>query len=177
MTRVFVSVGSNIEREYNVRSAVAALSDAFGELEISRVYESAAVGFSGAPFYNLVAAFDTELSPAEVLARLHRIEDAHGRKRRGKRFSDRTLDLDLLLYGTLVRDGEVELPRAEIRTNAFVLGPLAEIAGDVADPRSGERYRDLWAVFDRSCQPLVPVDLPGLSTRSTARRTPAAPAR
>jgi len=177
VTRVFVSVGSNIERERNVRSAVAALSAAFGELDVSRVYESAAVGFDGAPFYNLVVAFDTELAPAQVLAQLHRIEDAHGRERRGKRFSDRTLDLDLLLYGTLVSDGEVELPRAEIRENSFVLGPLAELAGDLADPRTGERYRDLWAAFDRNRQPLAPVDLPGLKSRSNARRTPTAPGR
>jgi len=160
VTRVYVSVGTNIDREHNVRSAVAALRRRFGPLQASRVYESAAVGFDGAPFYNLVVAFDTQLAAAQVAAELHRIEDAHGRERGGERYGDRTLDLDLLLFGTLVcEDGKLQLPRAEIRERAFVLGPLVEVAPDLVDPRTGERYGALWDAFDRAREPLTPVEV------------------
>ena len=111
-TRVWVSIGSNIDRERNIRTAVAALRAGFGALRLSRVYECPAVGFSGEAFYNLVAGFDTELSPAELSARLRAIENAQGRVRSGGKFSSRTLDIDLLSYGDQVLDrGEVHLPR------------------------------------------------------------------
>ena len=61
MTRVYVSIGSNQERESNVRAAIAALRERFGQVILSSVYETDAVGFAGDPFLNLVAGFDTEL--------------------------------------------------------------------------------------------------------------------
>ena len=59
MTRVFVGIGSNIDREANVRAGVEELQSHYGELRLSSVYETAAVGFAGEPFYNLVASFET----------------------------------------------------------------------------------------------------------------------
>ncbi|MFA5625949.1 MAG: 2-amino-4-hydroxy-6-hydroxymethyldihydropteridine diphosphokinase [Thiohalomonadaceae bacterium] len=159
MARVYVSIGSNIDREENIRAGVADLKHCFGKLTLSSVYESEAVGFSGDNFYNLVAGLDTTMSPQQVLAKLHAIEDAHGRERTGPRFSSRTLDIDLLLYDDLaLHEGKLDIPRDEILKNAFVLWPLAEIAPALKHPQQDASYQDLWEHFDQRKQPLWPVE-------------------
>jgi 2-amino-4-hydroxy-6-hydroxymethyldihydropteridine diphosphokinase len=160
MAQVYVSIGSNIERERNIDSALQALAATYGELQQSSVYESAAVGFDSAPFYNLVVGFQTGDSPRAVQEMLHRIEDGQGRLRAGE-LAARTLDLDLLLYDDLViQAGRLVLPRSDIERYAFVLGPLAEIAGDQRHPVSGIRYADMWSAFDTAGQELQRVDWP-----------------
>jgi 2-amino-4-hydroxy-6-hydroxymethyldihydropteridine diphosphokinase len=160
MARVYVSIGSNIDREPNIRAAVQALRDRFGTLTLSSVYENQPIGFEGENFYNLVAAFDTNESPEAVTAILHDIERRLGRKRGPSRFSSRTIDLDLLLCGDLVRsDAELRIPRPEITEYACVLLPLAELAPEARHPRTGETFAALWARFDQSAQPLTPVML------------------
>ena len=130
MARVYVSVGTNIQRRRNVTAALDALSVAYGDLRVSAVFESDAVGFEGDPFYNLVAGLETSRSVGALATELRRIEDDSGRRRDAPKFSGRTLDLDLLTYGDSVGviDG-VALPREEILEQAFVLRPLAESAG------------------------------------------------
>lgn len=124
------------------------LTERLGPLRLSSVYESSAVGFSGEPFFNLVASVDTQLGPEPLIAILHDIEDRHGRVRYGERFGPRTLDIDLLLYGNLVRhDRTVDLPRREILEYAFVLGPLAEIEPDAVHPETRRTYANLWQAF------------------------------
>jgi len=158
MTRVYVSIGSNIQREHHIRAGVHALRQRYGELRLSPVYESAAVGFDGDNFYNLVAAFDTEEPVETVDAFLRQVEDANQRERRGPRFGPRTLDIDLLLYGELVRQqGKPRLPRPEITENAFVLKPLADLAAQLRDPLSGRSYGQLWRDFERPEQRLWPI--------------------
>jgi len=158
MPRVYVSIGSNIDRETNIRGAVRMLRKHYGSLTLSRVYETPAEGFDGAAFYNLVAGFDIDEPVERVRQALVDIETAHGRKRGGARFGARTLDLDLLLYDDLVRhtDG-VDIPRGEIVKYAFVLGPLAEIAPDLKHPETGERLRAMWDKFTgrRDLQPVA----------------------
>jgi len=160
MAQVYVSIGSNIERERNIDSALQALAATYGELQQSSVYESAAVGFDSAPFYNLVVAFRTDASPQSVQETLHRIEDSQGRSRTTA-LAARTLDLDLLLYDDLViQAGKLVLPRSDIDRYAFVLGPLAEIAGKRRHPVTGIRYADMWSAFDATGQELQRVARP-----------------
>lgn len=156
--RVYIGIGSNSDRERHILAALDALADWFGQLVISPVYESEAVGFDGSPFLNLVVGIDTRWPVAELNRRFKQLEADHGRRRDAPRFSARTLDLDILTYNDLVGmvDG-VELPRGEIVTNAFVLRPLAELAPDGRHPENGQSYRQLWHEY-HSNQKLWPVD-------------------
>jgi 2-amino-4-hydroxy-6-hydroxymethyldihydropteridine diphosphokinase len=144
MARCYVSIGSNIDKARHVRAAVRALHARYGPLTVSRVYESAPVGFDGESFYNLVVGFDTAADADAVVDELARIEAANGRRRDGGRYGPRTLDLDLLLYGDTVRhDARSRLPHPDILAYPFVLRPLAEIAPDERHPESGLTYAEL----------------------------------
>ena len=158
MSTIYISLGSNINREQNTREGVKALREAFGELTLSSVYESDAVGFDGDAFYNMVIACEVNVPVHQANQALRDIEDQHGRDRSGPKFSSRTLDLDLLLYDDLVLDeGGLVLPRGEILKNAFVLWPLAEIAPALKHPVDGRSYEELWSQFDKSRENLKPV--------------------
>jgi 2-amino-4-hydroxy-6-hydroxymethyldihydropteridine diphosphokinase len=158
MPRVFVGIGSNIDREQNVLTAVRALDADYHPLRLSSVYESTPFGFHGENFYNLVAGFDTDQSVTQVATRLAAIEQACGRMRDGKNHDSRTLDMDLLLYGDLKRhDQRIDVPRPEITDHAFVLLPLAEIAPDLIHPESGLSIKEMWQRFADRSQKLWPV--------------------
>lgn len=151
MSRGYISIGSNIEKEYHIHSALRALALFFGGLIVSSTYETEAVGFVGATFHNLIVGFDSDLDVKTIAKQLRQIELDHGRTRECKKFSSRTLDLDLILYGDLViSDGRLQIPRDEIEKYAFVLEPLAEIAGDLKHPVSGVCYREMWERYDKS---------------------------
>lgn len=160
MERVYISIGSNIGRATNLRAGLAALHARFGPLVVSTIYECPAVGFDGDPFYNCVAGFDSDERVGTVHAELHAIEDRFGRDRSQPKFSSRTLDLDLLLYGDRVmREGRLVLPRPDIDEVAFVLAPLAELAGDRVHPARQETFTELWARFEGAgAGDLVPID-------------------
>jgi 2-amino-4-hydroxy-6-hydroxymethyldihydropteridine diphosphokinase len=151
VTRGYISIGSNIDKDHNVRTSLKALTELFGELTISSVYESEPVGFSGDAFYNVVVGFDSDLDVKTVARHLREIELNQGRTRDCKKFSARTLDLDLILYGDLIiSDGRLQIPRDEIERYAFVLEPLAEIAGGQKHPISHISYAELWDKFDKT---------------------------
>lgn len=160
MPRVYVSIGSNTEKDRHIRQGVQELAAHYAPLTLSTVYESRAIGFEGDDFYNLVVGFDTQDTPKQISTVLAGIEQRCGRVRNGVRFGPRTLDLDILLYGELVlHDGTYQLPRTEIDEYACVLRPLAEIAPNERHPETGITYRDMWRRFSDATQPLVPVDL------------------
>ena len=172
MVRVYVSVGSNVDRERNVKAGLDALSAVYGELRLSSVFESEPVGFEGDPFYNLAVGLDTSQTVGTLAEVLRKIEDDCERRRDTPRFSPRTLDLDLLTYDDVVGvvDG-ISLPRGEITENAFVLGPLAEIAGTEMHPIAQRTYADLWRHFDMAGQELRPVEFTWDGVRISSPRT------
>ncbi len=160
MARIFVSVGSNVDRERHIARATELLRARFGELQLSSVYESASVGFEGDPFFNLVVAFETDAEPRQIVTALHDIERRCGRARGGNQLGPRTMDLDLLLVGDRVlREEKIVLPREEIGSQAFVLCPLAEIAGERRHPVSGETLAAMWARLEGDGAELRKVDI------------------
>lgn len=160
MARVYLSLGSNIDRERYIRAGLTALEAEFGGLIVSPVYESEAVGFDGDNFYNLVVGIETYLGVGELQRVIKAIEDDNGRVRSGPKFSPRTLDIDILTYNDCVGQVEgVELPRDEILKNAFVLLPLADVAGHELHPQVKRSYADLWSDYDKQQQALWPVQL------------------
>ena len=153
--RVWLGLGSNIDAEVNIRAAVTALRTHYGELVISPVYESEAVGFEGDNFLNLVVGVSTDESIEELNQALKSIEDENGRSREGEKFSSRTLDIDILTYGQqdLTEQG-INIPRHEILTYAFVLKPLSDVAPDGIHPHLEMTYKRLWDGFDQQAQPM-----------------------
>ena len=159
MVRAYIGIGSNTARDKNIRSGLQALNQLGTNMTVSAIYESKSYGFEGENFYNLAVMLDTTLEAPELNNSLRMIEQQHGRERNVPRFSSRTLDLDLLLYGDLIRhDALIDVPRRDILTCAFVLGPLAEIAGKLVHPETGMAIGEIWNAFDRSDQQIWPVE-------------------
>jgi 2-amino-4-hydroxy-6-hydroxymethyldihydropteridine diphosphokinase len=161
VTRVYLSLGSNLEPHRHLHAALQALRERFGELVVSPAYRSRAVGFAGADFVNLAVGLDTQLAPGALNDWLHALEDRNGRRRDVPRYSDRTLDVDIVLYGDQVVDGpgHLQIPRKELR-HAFVLKPLADIAPEARHPLDGRSLAELWAAFPAESEPLFPESLP-----------------
>ena len=151
MPSVFLGLGTNVDRERSMRAGLEALKALDPDLIISKMYESEAVGFEGAPFYNCVVQINTELPLADLVAELKTIEDANGRDRSAQPIDGKGLDIDVLTYGELVGtfDG-VELPRPDITRYAHVLLPLSEIAPQACLPGSQISYATLWQGFDKA---------------------------
>lgn len=151
MAHVSISLGSNINREHNLRLAIKALREHYGDINISPVYETEAVGFDGEDFLNLVVCFDSNESVSQIVKQLKAIEDGIGRDRSQPKFSARTIDLDLLTYDDRVIDDEnIQIPRHEIVQNAFVLKPLSDVMGQEQHPLKQKTYAELWREMART---------------------------
>ena len=150
MPAVYLGLGSNIDAPANIRSAMAALQESFAVVSFSPIYRSPAEGFEGDDFLNLVARIETALGPLELNDRLHELENRHGRDRSAPRWSSRTLDIDILLYGDLwLESPALEIPRKEILTFAHVLKPLADLAPNLVHPVERVTMTKLWHQFPR----------------------------
>ena len=161
MTAVYVAVGSNVDPERKLARALAELTRLFPGLRSSAWYRNRAVGFSGEDFVNAVVGFETELSLAEVLERLHAVEVLCGRERDAPKWAPRAMDLDVLLYGDRVCEGPpATLPRPDLLRRAYMLGPLAEIAPELPHPTAHATIAELWQRFDRAAHPMVRVSPP-----------------
>lgn len=146
---IYLGLGSNKNPEHHLKEAIKVLEAAFGEVTLSPVYRSVAVGFSGDDFLNAVALVHTDWSIGEIKRFLTELENRFGRDRNQPKFSDRVLDVDILLCddwsGTF--DG-LALPRDEITRYAHVLKPLADLAPNLVHPGGEQTYDDLWHAFD-----------------------------
>ncbi len=141
----YLGIGSNIDRINNLQSCLQHLLCSFYRVKKSPVYQSAAFGFNGDDFYNLVVQIETVFEPASLKVWLQNIEDIHGRNRLKPRYSNRTLDIDLLLCDDLIiDDGTVQIPRHEIVKRKYVLKPLQDLAPDMIHPVANKRLADLW---------------------------------
>ena len=152
-TRCWISIGSNVAPERHVAESITALEARYGAVVLSSVYQTPAAGFEGEDFLNLVLGIDTDATPAEIMSHLRELEAAAGRVRGGPKFSARTLDLDLLTYGQQVSTLPA-LPREDILEYNFVLGPLAEVAGDERHPQLQQTYGELWETMRARTGPL-----------------------
>lgn len=158
MAQIFISLGSNINKTYHIQRALIALNHYFKPIEHSSVFESEAVGFAGNNFYNSVVAATTDMSLADVCILLKKIERDNGRTANDKKFSPRTLDLDLLFFDDVICDTPAQLPRDEITKNAFVLQPLYEIAPNFYHPVAKQTIAQLWENYNNPQQKLWKVE-------------------
>lgn len=134
----YIALGSNLcDPEKQLVKAVNALCqlDACHVVGGSRLYRSAPLGPSGQPdYYNAVVALETVLSPEQLLDRLQAIENAQGRVRK-ERWGARTLDLDILLYGSqIIQTPRLTVPHARMHLRNFVIFPLLDLAPELILP-------------------------------------------
>lgn len=180
MPRVFVAAGSNVEPDRNLARAFDELRREFAHVRVSPAYRNRAVGFEGPDFVNAVVELTTDLPLEALRERLRRIEALCGRAPDAPKWGPRAMDLDILLYGDLVREnGAVRLPRPDLLTRAYMLGPLADLAPELIHPTEGRSIGELWERFDRAAHPLVPHRIGGgqAGPRRSARRRSRAPGR
>ena len=137
MSRAYVALGSNLgDREENLRTALKHLQENGVEvIKTSTFIETEPYGVTDQPgFVNAVCQVETELEPLELLRLLLKIEQEMGRVRL-RRWGERNIDLDLLLYEDVVLESEeLTLPHPDMQNRDFVLLPLAQIAGEVVHP-------------------------------------------
>lgn len=159
MVWVALGLGSNREPEANLASCLDELLLRFKDLQLSSVFRSNAKDQSGPDYLNMVAALDTDLPLQELATVLKKIEDKHRRDRSITRPASITLDIDILLYGDQCGAFDrIVIPRPEITTAAYVLWPLAQIAGKQRHPVLRQSYAELWQAFDKQAQNVSPVD-------------------
>jgi 2-amino-4-hydroxy-6-hydroxymethyldihydropteridine diphosphokinase len=158
MHTAWLGLGSNVNANQHIQAAIDALREQFESVEFSPAYSSTAVGFDGEDFINLVARVETDMSPLALRQYLRDLEDRYGRKRDVPKFSDRSLDIDILLYDDLVLLSPVlEIPRAEIIKFAHVLKPLADLDPELMHPIERRSMADIWqssGLSDESLKPL-----------------------
>lgn len=140
--RAYIGIGSNLDDPVEqVRRAVAAMRALLHTrlVRLSSLYRSAPLGNADQPDYiNAVAVLDTRLDARQLLAALHEIEAVHGRDRSAGRWASRTLDLDLLVYGTERHEAaDLTVPHPRIAEREFVLHPLHEVAPELDIPGLG----------------------------------------
>ncbi|WP_416396144.1 2-amino-4-hydroxy-6-hydroxymethyldihydropteridine diphosphokinase [Allohahella sp. A8] len=138
-------IGSNIEPERHIHTALSALCREFPDLLMSPIYRCKAVGFDGAPFLNLVVASRNTQPLSALQALVKRLEAASGRSGHETKYSGRTLDIDILFHGGLVcRTDQIQLPRKDVVKYPYVLKPLTDILPDWVHPERHCTAAELW---------------------------------
>ena len=146
MQRVFITLGSNISSEYNMRGAIKCLSVRCHLLAVSPVYETLPVGKTDQPnFLNAVALIETDLTAAELKTEvLQVIEQELGRIRSADKNAARTIDLDISLFGDQVLYlGRRHIPDPDLLHYAHIALPLADIAPQQRHPETGQTLLEI----------------------------------
>ena len=123
--KYYLSLGSNINPESNLELAISALKKILSETECSSIYQTQAEGFEGDDFLNLIFSGVSSLAFEDLNKKLKDIEDSSGRDRNAKKFSSRTLDIDIVLQ--LNDEEEILFESDEIAKYRFVSEPLEEL--------------------------------------------------
>ncbi|EGQ9932972.1 2-amino-4-hydroxy-6-hydroxymethyldihydropteridine diphosphokinase [Vibrio vulnificus] len=144
MNTVYIGVGSNIEREKHARAAWQELSLLGEALQASPIYECAAVGFDSHAFFNFVIRLNTSMTLEELAFQLRQIEMRWGREENAAKYQDRTLDLDIVLFGDCISSQKPELPRSDIFKYPFVIQPLYDLQPDLVIPGDGRTVEEIW---------------------------------
>lgn len=147
MAIVFLSLGSNLgEREAMLEAGIDQLAERAGEIVArSGIYETEPWGDAGQPlFLNQVISLSTRLTPHGVLNAIHAIEQKMGRRRNGKPFQPRPIDIDILFYEQLVlHSRRLTIPHPLLHLRSFILVPLMEIAPELVHPSLKRSVKDL----------------------------------
>ena len=173
--RLYLSLGSNIQPEANLRLAVRELMNFGHLLAVSSVWESAPVGYETQPnFLNAVVLLGTKM-PADSFqeSAIRGIEEALGRVRGKNKYGPRTIDIDIMLVNDEVMTlGHRRIPSPEILERAFVAIPMAEIDPEYRHPVTGQRMDEIAAGFDAEAQTLKrreDVDLIGMNQQDSGK--------
>ena len=139
--RCYIGVGSNIEPQHHIENALLSLQKQVSVSGSSTFYRTSPIGGKGhSDYLNGVWKIETELPPLELKRLLRNIETELGRKRSKNKYADRTIDLDILLYGNeVIFSEEIEIPDSHIRERPFLSLPLLELDPDLILPDTGER--------------------------------------
>lgn len=160
MAQVFIGIGSNSQPDVHIPRALSALSEILDDIESSPYYLSPAVNDAQGEFVNFVLAGETSLLPHELVRQFKIIE-----KRCGRGASRQTIDIDLLLYDSLViSDGALQIPRKDIETFPFVLMPLAVMAPNFQHPVLGISLLELWERSGLDCAMMKEIALKDLES-------------
>lgn len=145
---VYIALGSNLDNPLEqLKQAVESLKTFAIDFEVSPFYGSKPLGPQDQPDYvNAVAKFKTDLAALDLLDRLQQIENQQGRVRL-RRWGERTLDLDLLLYGNeQIQNERLTVPHIEMKNREFVIVPLYDLSPELILPQ-GEKLEDLYQMF------------------------------
>ena len=150
MATIYLGLGTNLgDKEANLRTAIYKLQERIGkQVSLSSFYETAPWGFeSDHSFLNAAIGLETSLSPIEILHITQEIEKELGRTKKSVNgsYSDRLIDIDILLYDTLVlQTPELTIPHPLMAERDFVMNPLIEIAGNVIHPTRQKTLSELY---------------------------------
>ena len=143
MTLVVLDLGSNIDREASLATALEKLADHFTLRRASSVYKTTPVGMANQPdFFNVSLEVETDKSPDEIREIARGIEDGMGRNRSVPKYGPRNIDIDIVVHGDSV-DAEKKVPHPQAARELFVVAPMAELSPDGRHPETKETWSEL----------------------------------
>lgn len=144
MITTYIGIGSNIDKHHHIQLAMAALLEMDPALRFSAIYESPAIGFDGESFFNLIVEMKTSLTLTLFFQQLRDLEYRLGREVNAEKMQDRTIDLDIILFGDIVNDTVPNVPREDIYKYPFVIQPLYELCPQLVIPGDGRTVSQIW---------------------------------